>query len=106
MLFDVVVLLFWLLVGHALCDFPLQGNYLSAAKRAGAASMHWGWALTWHSMIHAGAVALVTGSVALGILELVSHWSIDFGKTRGKFSDSFDQALHVACKFAWLVVMA
>lgn len=99
-----IALLFWLLVMHALCDFPLQGNYLSAAKRAGAAAMHWSYALTWHSLIHAGAVALVTGSIAIGILELVSHWSIDFTKTRGRITDNFDQFLHIACKLAWMVI--
>lgn len=98
---DVLGVLFWLLVMHALCDFPLQGNYLSAAKRAGGAAMHWTLALSWHSLIHAGAVAAVTGSILLGILELVAHWSIDLAKTRGKIDDDLDQFLHVNCKFAW-----
>lgn len=96
-----LTLLFWLLVAHALCDFPLQGAYLSAAKRAGGAAMHWVLALSWHSMIHAGAVAAVTGSLAIGILELVAHWSIDFAKTRGQIDDDLDQFLHFNCKLLW-----
>lgn len=97
-------LFFWLLVAHSLCDYPLQGQWLSDAKRAGAAGLHWSFAITWHSMIHAGAVALLTGSLAIGILELTSHWSIDFAKTRGRFGDNVDQLLHVACKLAWVVL--
>lgn len=100
---DAIALFFWLLVAHSLCDFPLQGEYLSAAKRAGGAAMHWVFALSYHSLIHAGAVVLVTGSLALGILELVAHWSIDFAKTRGKISDNFDATLHVVCKMFWTV---
>jgi hypothetical protein len=49
-----IELLFWLLVGHSLADYPLQGEYLSDAKRQGKTPLPWWIALTWHSLIHAG----------------------------------------------------
>lgn len=97
-------MLFWLFVGHALCDFPLQGDYLSRAKRRsepeGAGGM-WFFALTAHALIHGGAVALVTGSYWLGSAELLAHWAIDKAKCERRIGPEADQALHFACKFVW-----
>jgi hypothetical protein len=97
-------ILFWLLVGHALCDFPLQGEYLAACKRRahrhGAGGM-WVFGLSAHALIHAGAVALVTGSIGLGLCEFAAHWTIDCLKCEGKISTATDQALHFVCKLAW-----
>jgi hypothetical protein len=68
----VIVTLFWLLVGHSLCDYPLQGEYLAAAKRRNSGhSTPWWIALTAHSLIHAGMVFLVTGNFELGLLRPV-----------------------------------
>lgn len=92
---------FWLMVGHSLADYPLQGQFLSDAKRLGRTALPWWIALTYHSFIHAGVVAIVTGSMVFAIAELVLHWLIDFAKTRGMFGEVTDQALHVACKAAW-----
>lgn len=122
-----IVTLFWLLVGHSLCDYPLQGEYLAAAKRMNSGhSTPWWIALTAHSLIHAGMVFLVTGNFAFGLLELAAHWLIDFLKCNGAFDGSppipyemkpnqdwtptpaqlrraftLDQALHVGCKVLW-----
>jgi hypothetical protein len=98
----VIVTLFWLMVGHSLCDYPLQGEYLAAAKRKNSGhATPWWIALTAHSFIHAGMVALVTGSILLGVCELVAHWSIDYMKCDGRFGFTTDQAFHVVCKILW-----
>lgn len=95
-------LIFWLLVGHALCDYPLQATYLSQAKRRNSGkSTPWWIALSMHAMIHAGAVALVTGSLWLGGAEFVCHWCIDYAKCEKKIDDTTDQLLHVYCKLLW-----
>lgn len=108
-----LTLLFWMLVGHALADYPLQGDFLSQAKNPviGYSGFPWKQALVWHAMIHAGAVALVTGSVVLGVLELMAHTLIDYAKCKGYFGCGegaihIDQGLHVACKVTWLIVLA
>lgn len=97
----------WLMVAHALCDFPLQGDYLASAKRRhhqNGANGFWVFALSAHALIHAGAVALVTGSVTLGALEFIAHWLIDCGKCEGRIDMSQDQMLHVVCKIVWMVM--
>jgi hypothetical protein len=55
------------LVGHAVADYPLQGDFLA-----------WTQALAAHALIHAGAVALATGSAALGVPEFACHAAIDY----------------------------
>jgi hypothetical protein len=101
-----MTVLFWLLVAHSLCDYPLQGEYLAAAKRKNSGhATPWWIALSAHSFIHAGAVALVTGSILLGVCELVLHWSIDYLKCGGKFGFTTDQVFHVSCKVLWAVLL-
>jgi hypothetical protein len=95
--------LFFLLVAHAICDYPLQGDFLAQAKSRHTAigKTFWPHALTAHSLIHGGAVAFITGNVWLGLAETIAHWLIDWGKCENKYGIHADQALHVGCKFAW-----
>lgn len=96
--------LFWLLVAHALCDFPLQGDYLSRTKNAVTGPAEWPISLAAHSLIQGGGVALVTGSVGLGLAEAVAHAVIDHLKCSNRFSYTVDQTLHVVCKLVWWVI--
>jgi hypothetical protein len=100
-------LLFWMLVGHALADYPLQGDFLAKGKnhKAPLPGVSWWVCLLAHAFIHAGAVALITRSTALGWCELVMHLVIDFGKCDGVFGFKVDQALHVVCKIAWALIV-
>ncbi|MCU0794647.1 MAG: DUF3307 domain-containing protein [Akkermansiaceae bacterium] len=104
-----VVALFALIVGHALADFALQGEFLSLAKNRHASLTRffgdatppkgvWVHALTAHSLIHAAPVWLITGSALLAFAEVVLHWAIDFAKCEGWTSFTTDQLLHIACK--------
>lgn len=96
-----------LLAAHALCDYPLQGDYLAKTKSPWIAGngLLWIHSLTAHAMIHAGAVLLVTGSAWLAMAEFVCHWLIDLGKCAGKYGYHTDQLLHIACKVLWLIVL-
>lgn len=96
-------MLFWLLVGHALADYPLQGDFLAKAKNglAPIAGVPWWQALSAHALIHAGFVAAITGSIWLGLAEFSAHWWIDNAKCRGRIGFNVDQLLHVACKVFW-----
>lgn len=91
-----------LLGAHWGCDYPLQGPFLSEAKAKGPLRFY-------HLVAHAGiqgtAVALVTGNVWLGLAEWIAHTVIDELKVRGKTSFALDQALHIACKLAWLAII-
>lgn len=128
-------MLFWLLVAHAVCDYPLQGDFLARAKnhRLPVLSVPWQQALVWHALIHGGAVALVTGSVPLGLAETAAHALIDHWKCRSDSASSIpfgvlarfaagetamarlawtsralfhvDQVAHVVCKMLWLLLL-
>ncbi|MEP4079785.1 DUF3307 domain-containing protein [Haloferula sp.] len=111
------VVLFALVIGHAVADFALQGDFLAIAKnrhanldrffgKDGAPPHVWVWALGAHSLIHAGAVWFITGSVVLGAAELVLHWVIDYAKSEGHTNFSIDQLLHLVCKLIYSLLIA
>ncbi|HEX8382415.1 MAG TPA: DUF3307 domain-containing protein [Sphingomonas sp.] len=99
-------MLLTLVAGHALCDYPLQGDFLAKAKNRNAPipGVPWYQALGAHAVIHGGMVALVTRSPLLGLVETVIHAAIDDAKCRGKLSYNQDQAIHLACKLAWALI--
>lgn len=98
-----IELVAWMWVAHALCDYPLQGDFLAKAKNMTAPipGVPWWCAMGAHCAIHAGAVAWLTGSWWLGGAEFVSHWMIDFLKCTGKIGFATDQACHLLFKVAW-----
>lgn len=102
-----LALFFALVIGHALADFPLQGAYLSIHKsREGAdGTTDWIVALAAHSLIHAGAVWLLTGSMILGLVELVLHAAIDFGKCEKRYGLLADQSMHLLCKIGFVIFL-
>jgi hypothetical protein len=95
---------FLLMVGHFLADYPLQGEFLSTAKNRNTevGKVFWLHALTAHSMIHAGFVAVITGNLWLGLAEAIVHGITDFLKCEGKISLNTDQAIHTTCKLVWV----
>lgn len=103
---DFLVILFALIVGHMLADFPLQGDYLAKAKARATEfpGVPWYYALFAHSMIHAGIVAIITGSMMCALLELALHACIDFAKNEGEFDFMQDQMAHLVCKVGWALI--
>lgn len=97
-----------LLVGHAIADYPLQGDFLSRAKNRfnPIPGVPWYQAMAAHSIIHGGIVGLICQLVAglwwIGILEAIAHFIIDDRKCAGKLTYNQDQALHVLCKILWI----
>lgn len=98
-----LMLAMMLLGAHWLADYPLQGQFLSDAKVKGPLRFYH---LVAHAGIQGAGVALVTGSVWLGIAEWIAHTAIDEAKVRGKTTFAVDQALHILCKAVWLVLAA
>jgi len=99
--------LFLLIAGHALADYPLQGDFLAKAKnrRIPMPGVPFWQALGAHALIHGGVVAIVTGIWWLGLCEAVAHAVIDDAKCTGKIGFNADQAFHVACKVLWVFIM-
>lgn len=99
----------WMLIGHAVADYPLQGDWLSKAKNPTLdlvpGQIIWPMALLSHSAIHAGAVKLATGSWPFAAAEFVAHAVIDFSKCEGRLTYNQDQAAHIACKFCWASIL-
>jgi Protein of unknown function (DUF3307) len=99
--------LFWLLlVGHAIADYPLQGDFLSRGKnhKNPIPGVPWYQCLAAHSIIHSGSVFLLTGGMALAFAEFFAHCLIDYNKCAGRYGFNVDQALHIACKVAWVII--
>jgi len=107
---------FQLLIGHALADYPLQGEAMAKGKNrnnpphgvpAGQKPVKvWFHYLTAHALIHSGAVLLVTGNYYLALAELVLHWIIDFAKCENWTNPHVDQLLHIGCKVGYVVALA
>lgn len=99
-------MLLLLVAGHFVCDYPLQGDYLSRAKGDFASPMR-RYHLFAHAGIHAGMVTLITGLPWLGVLEWVLHYAIDESKVYGKINYVVDQLLHLLCKYIiWMLWVA
>lgn len=94
-----------LVVVHVLADFPLQGDYLARQKvrRTASGRAEWAVALSAHSVLHAGGVWVVSGSLALGFVELVLHALIDCLKGEEKIGLVADQSLHLLCKIGYVI---
>ena len=89
-----------LIAGHALADYPLQGDFLSKAKNHTnpIPGVPWYQALFAHSAIHAGVVGLITGSIWFAILEFIVHAITDRVKCEGHLTFNEDQAIHIMTK--------
>ena len=103
---EAISILFMLLGAHAICDFPLQGDFMAKAKNpvSPLPGVPWWIVMAAHSLIHGVAVASVTGRPDLGALEVFTHFCIDTGKCRGGYGFTTDQCLHVVCKGVWWMV--
>lgn len=103
-----MTILFWLLAGHAVCDYPLQGDFLAKAKNRHTAipGIDWWIAMAAHAAIHAGMVALITRSITLGCIEFVLHFIVDVLKCEGVTDFRADQFLHVLCKVGFALALA
>lgn len=96
-----------LVVGHALADYPLQGDFLSKAKNRvnPIPGVPWYQAMGSHCVIHAGFVWLITGSALIGVFELMMHWIIDDRKCADTLTYNEDQILHLLCKVVWTLLV-
>ncbi|MGI9243403.1 MAG: DUF3307 domain-containing protein [Verrucomicrobiales bacterium] len=109
------VLLFALVIGHSLADFPLQGEFLAIGKEMDGRldeftgstwpTGTWAACLTFHALIHGGMVWAISGSVRLGAVEFVLHWLIDLAKSAGLMGFFVDQSLHILCKIAYVYLL-
>ncbi len=109
---EAIQVIFLLFAGHALMDYPLQGEFLSNCKNRHFLLQRqdptrpvsiWPICMTAHCLLHAAMVWAITGCFITCLVEFVLHWIIDFAKCENKTTFSQDQALHCICKIAYVV---
>lgn len=96
-----------LIAAHAVCDYPLQGPFLSEAKNRfkPVPGFPWYQALGAHAVIHGAAVGLITGVWWLGLCEAAAHFVIDDLKCANRLSVNGDQIAHLLCKVCWVAIL-
>lgn len=118
-----------LIFGHAIADYALQSEGMALCKNPNLKKMWedaekypgitdylqprvinqafvpWYYFMGAHGMINGFFVYLFTGSVYLGVAEAFCHSVIDLGKCHKVYGIHIDQALHVVCKLAWVLVL-
>lgn len=96
-------MLFLMIGGHFLADYPLQGDFLARGKnhRAPLPGVPWYQCLVAHCMIQGLVLFFVTGNLVLALFEVAAHLAIDFGKSDGWYGFNFDQVMHILCKIVW-----
>lgn len=111
-----LLLLFKLLIAHAICDFALQTPAMARGKnrhnppedncipKGQKPATIWPYWLTAHALIHAGGVWAVTGVPLLGALEAVLHWVIDYTKCENLTTVHYDQFCHFLAKAFYVVL--
>lgn len=106
MLLDEATVLFLLMVGHFIADYPLQGDFLAKAKNRynPIPGVPWYHALTAHCFIHAGAVFFITGHLWAALIEFMCHFAIDDMKCAGNLTYNQDQFLHILTKLLIVLV--
>lgn len=105
-------MLFALIIGHAIADYPLQGKFLAVRKNRHIKAIDysgdspptlWIYCLSAHSLVHSGMVWVITGSAAFAFAEFVLHWIIDFAKCEKWTNFHTDQGLHILSKVAYVL---
>ncbi len=100
--FNVLLLL---LMCHLIGDFVLQSSAMAEGKQPSSkSSINFTWWLTAHGATHGLLVIVVTGVPLLGLLELILHCLIDYGKCKKIYSFETDQFFHFICKIAWSLI--
>lgn len=101
---QLIALFIKLLFGHAVMDFPMQGDFMSRAKNHThpLQGVPYGWPLFFHALMHGVTVAYFTHSMILGWLEAGVHVVLDYRKCEGSITFHEDQQLHVLCKVMWV----
>lgn len=105
-----------LVMVHALCDFPLQPEFMAKGKnrhtpvdfskipKGQTPTIIWPYFLSAHSLIHGLGVYLVTGIMWLGVAETLVHWITDYAKCENWTNPHQDQSLHVGAKALWALL--
>ena len=114
---------FILLFLHALADFSLQTTPMAIGKNRNndlKSRLNWVEVLgrkpedyrkTWfywlsaHSLIQGGLIMLVFGNIWIALIEVISHFTIDFIKCENKITPHQDQTMHLVLKIIYAIII-
>lgn len=103
--------LFKLIAAHYVVDFN-QGDWVTTHKTSkvninGVETPNpiWFHVLFAHSMMQGFGSYLATQNVGIGVTETIAHFIIDYAKGRNWIGFHRDQALHIACKITWFLIV-
>lgn len=104
-------LLFYLLAGHFVMDYPLQGDTTAREKNPGSTTelqkhVPWYFWMIAHCFAHSVVVAVLTRSVILTACEFASHFALDYYKCRNKINIHQDQVGHMMMKVVYSYIFA
>ena len=101
-----LTLLIQLIAGHALADFPLQGEFLANAKNPNTdlGKDKWILCLLYHATIHGVIVTMLTNNPILGLAEITIHFCTDLLKCKSIITFNQDQFIHIGCKILWALM--
>lgn len=99
-----ILLFFKLLIGHFICDYSLQNDFVAKAKnhRNPIPGIPFWQVLAAHAAMHGGMVWYLTDSPICGAVEFILHAAIDAAKCEGLIGFNTDQALHALCKAVYV----
>lgn len=101
-----IIMLAYLIAAHAVCEYPLQGDFLSKAKNRLVPEAWWPLHLAYHALIHAVAVYIITGVFWFLIAEFALHAATDYSKNRRYITFNQDQFIHIVCKVGYVAILA
>lgn len=105
--------IFLLISGHFFGDFVLQNELMATKKNRNrhfppnSGVMYlppWYYWMICHAMIHGSIVYFITDNIYFGLAETFLHGLIDFGKCEKWYNLHIDQAMHILCKFLWVIL--
>ena len=108
---DFISNLLILLFLHALTDFALQSDAMAKGKNrnikgtAPPGMPCWYWWLSAHAFIHGGLIIVIFGVWWLGLIEIITHFIIDFLKCDNVINSNQDQASHLILRIIYAIVL-
>ncbi len=99
---EVIDLFILMIVGHILCDFSLQSDFIAKGKLGKIEHVPGWFIMGCHCFLHAASIFLITSNPFLTLGEFVAHYVIDNAKKYQVIGFLTDQFLHVYVKLIWL----
>lgn len=98
-----------LVLAHLVADYTLQGDNVATGKNRNLDpakfGVPWYYWMAGHAATQALLVGFICNSMLFGMIEFVLHFVIDTGKCEKKYGIHVDQALHIICKIAYVVLI-